>query len=285
MPDVLIVDESIRMLLHHLNKIEGCFVREARDGMTAMRIIEKGPSPDLVILDFMMPGMEVCRKIRRNPTLDAIYIIMLSARTESSRKVNGFDMGVDDYVTKPFGSAELLARVDRGLRTSEEERQAIIDPLTGLYNRRSFTLAMQQEMLEAERYGYTLTMLMADLDHFKKVNDTWGHDAGDEVLTSISKLLKRGCRGSDIIARRGGEEFAILLPRTELEGGLKLAEDLRNALSQESFGQTENMTASFGVSSYLISGKSLMNHADMALYRAKGNGRNRVEAFEEDMLL
>ncbi len=280
---ILIVDDqqSVRVLLRrYLEKID-CEVVEAKSGEEALKKVEaENERLSLILLDVMMPGIdgfEVCKKIRENPTLSSVYIIMLTAKTESKSKVNGLDSGADDYITKPFNREELQARIRTGLRTAEEKRGAIKDALTQLYNRHFLNTWISQEVERAKRYKHPLSMVMLDLDHFKKVNDTFGHDAGDVVLVELAGILRDHCRKTDLPVRWGGEEFVLLLPETDMKGAKKLAEKIRIAVKGHEFTKAGSLTASLGVAAFSGSKEDLLKRVDQALYQAKGSGRDQVK--------
>jgi len=283
MAKILVVDDlsNIRELLQFHLSLEGHEVLEAENGHEAIDLVGKH-QPEVMILDVMMPeidGFEVLEQLRSNPANDALFIIMLSARGETRDKVSGLDTGADAYLTKPFQPDELKAMVRAGLRTVEKRYQAMYDGLTGLFNRRVFDDMLMRELASVERYGTNLTLVMIDLDHFKAVNDTFGHAAGDIVLKELSKLLHEACRPSDLPCRWGGEEFAWLLPETNLEGGILAAERLCKAINDHPFPEVAQLTASLGVAiaNNKDSSESFCKRADDALYQAKENGRNCVK--------
>jgi diguanylate cyclase (GGDEF)-like protein len=255
---------------------------------------------DIVLLDLMMPemdGFEFCSTVRKNPDLRDLHIIITSARDTLEDKVKGLELGAADYLTKPFSMTELQARIKVGERIvryqktlqeqqSQLEHLAREDALTGLANRRRFEERAKEEYLRAQRYHHPLSILLADLDHFKSINDTHGHAFGDLVLKDVGQTLLRHCRTSDLCARHGGEEFAILLPETELAEAYKVAERLCVAVRSLVFKQSSgaiHVTVSFGVSSLdherPQSLEEILEQADQALYAAKRNGRDRVEGY------
>lgn len=280
MKKILIVDDNPKarkMLRRHLVKLDYEVV-EAENGETALKKIQQY-LPDVVLLDVMirdMTGFEVCKQLRNIPQADLLYIIMLTTVTGSEHTIQGLDEGADDYITKPFDIGELLARIRVGFRTVKKKRHAIIDTLTRLYNRNFFDTYLTREIDRVRRYQRNVVLIMIDLDHFKKVNDTYGHLVGDAVLTDIGKILRFQCRQSDIPVRWGGEEFVVLLPETELSGGCILAERIRQAIEGHEFESVASMTASLGIAGLSPSGQELIKRADMALYEAKRRGRNRV---------
>ena len=246
---------------------------------------------DILLLDRRLPdgdGVELCREVRqKNPHA---YILILTGDATRESKLAGFDCGADDYVTKPFHMAELLARVRAGLRIVQLQKALLAsnrqleelsrtDALTGLRNRRSFDDELAMRFEYACRYGRPLTLVMIDIDHFKEVNDAFGHPVGDAVLKKLAQVLKRTTRQSDVVARFGGEEFAVLLPETPMREALQFAEKIRAAVVAEDLGpgMPPRVTISAGVAAISHSPEDLVATADAALYRAKQSGRNRVE--------
>jgi len=280
MEKILIVDDDLtirRMLQRHLTKA-GYEVSEAENGKMALEEI-KINLPDVVVLDVMMPdmtGFQVCQKLLDTPQSDLVYIIMLTAIAGSEHKVRGLDQGADDYVTKPFDTEELLARIRVGLRTVKKKRDAVIDPLTKLYNRSFFDAHLAQKVSEAQRYQHQLSLIMGDIDHFKSVNDTYGHLVGDAVLVEIGKILRMHCRRSDVPVRWGGEEFTILLPEADLMGAMMMAERIRQTVESHEFEGIEHLTISFGAATLTTDRQDLIKRTDASLYEAKKGGRNKV---------
>ena len=304
-PTILVADDEAinRALIQRRLEREGYRVLTARDGREAVRLAREA-LPDLVILDVMMPGMDgldACRLIKEDDRTRDIPVIFLSARDETEMKVSGLGLGADDYISKPFEAAELVARVhvrirlkrERDqLRTSAEEasvraeqaqEQAMTDALTGLLNRHALAHTLARESAEARRYNRPLSCMMVDLDHFKAINDTYGHATGDRVLRQIAAVLREAVRGTDTVFRYGGEEFLVLLPETDLAGAGSLGEKIRAAAEGRLFGESVRafaLTLSVGVASLAgeESGNDMIARADVALYRAKKRGRNRVES-------
>ncbi len=272
------------MLKRHLKK-EKYEIFEAKDGFEALKIVETD-KPGVILLDVMMPkisGMDVCRRIRARHDSDLFHIIMLTGVATAESKVSGLDMGADDYVTKPFDIVELLARIRVGFRSVANRKQAIIDNLTQVYNRNFFTAYLKKAIEQAHRYNYDLSLILTDIDHFKKVNDTHGHLAGDKILTEMGSLLKKFCRASDLAVRWGGEEFIIVMPETNIAGGTVLAEKIRAGVAAHDFPVVSGITASFGVATLKKEGADrLLKDADEALYTAKENGRNQVVTYSEE---
>jgi len=287
MNKILIVDDNEKtrtMLKRHLKK-EKYEILEAKDGFEALKIVETD-KPGVILLDVMMPkisGMDVCRRIRARHDSDLFHIIMLTGVATAESKVSGLDMGADDYVTKPFDIVELLARIRVGFRSVANRKQAIIDNLTQVYNRNFFTAYLKKAIEQAHRYNYDLSLILTDIDHFKKVNDTHGHLAGDKILTEMGSLLKKFCRASDLAVRWGGEEFIIVMPETNIAGGTVLAEKIRAGIAAHDFPVVSGITASFGVATLKKEGADrLLKDADEALYTAKENGRNQVVTYSEE---
>ncbi len=261
--------------------------------------------PDIVLLDLMMPemdGFEFCRVIQADPTLPTPHIIITSAKDALEDKVKGLELGAADYLTKPFNLTELKARIKAGERIVRyqkmlKEQQALLeqlareDKLTGLCNRRHFEERAQEECLRAQRYHHSLSFLLGDLDHFKQINDRYGHAYGDTVLKQVGQTLLLHCRTSDVVARYGGEEFACLLFETDAEDAERVAERLCAAVRELSFTHPSGpfrVTISFGVASLSDQQTQnlaeLLEEADKALYSAKHKGRDRVERWTGDSL-
>ncbi|MBI5365578.1 MAG: diguanylate cyclase [Planctomycetes bacterium] len=253
--------------------------------------------PDLILLDINMPtvnGIELLRRLRAAPRTHTLPIIMVSALTDTENIVTALHEGANDYVTKPINLPVLLARMETQLRMAalvmHLETQgkllatlAAMDHLTGVYNRRSMGEAFEVERSRSRRSGRPLSLLMLDLDHFKRVNDTHGHAAGDQVLKEFTVRLRDAVRAPDIIGRHGGEEFVILLPETEEPAALLAAERVRTAIASAPFPIEKGaipVTASIGVVAvppeYAGTFEEALAGADQALYRAKEGGRNCV---------
>jgi diguanylate cyclase (GGDEF)-like protein len=245
--------------------------------------------PDLILLDVDMPdmsGFEVCRALKADPDLFLIPVLFLSGSGAAEDKVRGLDLGAVDYVTKPFDGFELRARVRAALRAKHLQdlliEHAHLDPLTGLPSRRALMERLQREWARLQRHGGALSFIMADLDHFKRVNDTHGHGVGDAVLQEAARAIARQCRDLDLPARYGGEEFAIIVPDETATGAACLAERCRQEIEQvrlKAGNDAVRTTASFGVADAAgaASPDMLVARADTALYQAKRAGRNRVE--------
>jgi len=296
---VLIADDSVvyRKLVERTLSVDSCTVLFAKNGQEAIEILDR-EHPSLVITDWVMPdltGIELCQRIRAKSDSGHTYIILLTSNAEKENVVKGLSAGADDYLTKPFDPDELLARVRVGHRLVDLHRQieaknrlleelALTDSLTGLPNRRAIVAWASRQLNGAARHGFTFWVALMDLDHFKNVNDSYGHEAGDRVLKEFAEILKAHTRQSDISGRIGGEEFLQVVTHGDEEGIRTLVEHIRCQLAETTFdfgGAPAKVTASFGVAGFF--GKNapefseLVSRADAALYRAKRLGRNRIE--------
>ncbi len=301
---ILVVDDhedNVELLRVRL-EAWGYQVDTAQDGQQALERIEASP-PDLVLLDVMMPavdGNEVARRVKQNPALPFIPIIMQTALDSTESKVEGLEAGADDYITKPIEFAELKARLRSMLRIKrlqeeleERERELLeanerlrhmsrTDGLTGLENRRSIERHLETMFAHGVRLSEPLACVMSDLDRFKSVNDEHGHHAGDAVLKQFAAIVKKAAREIDIVGRFGGEEFIVLLPGTVLDAAVTFAERVRKDVEAHTFvyeGGSIRRTASFGVAASPEAGETgdeLVEATDRALYRAKNEGRDRV---------
>jgi diguanylate cyclase (GGDEF)-like protein len=306
---LLIADDSLvsRHLLESTLKKWGYDVRSVADGTEAWNLLQKDDAPDLAILDWVMPGLtgpEVCRLVRQQHDRDRYtYLILLTSKSLKEDLIEGMESGADDYVTKPFDQHELQVRLRAGIRILElqaelmsarEElrEQATKDPLTKLWNRRHILEVLERELARIQRHDSALGLIMLDLDHFKSVNDTYGHLAGDEVLRESAKRLRGAIRQYDSVGRYGGEEFLIVMPGCGGEDIEKQAERLRLALCQTpmTVGSVElSISGSFGatyaIPAYRANQEELVKVADEALYRAKRAGRNRVHTIRHELVL
>ncbi len=261
------------------------------DGMEAVEVLRREDAPRLAILDWMMPGKDgpqVCRQVRSWRDHPYTYIVLLTAKTRKEDLVKGFEAGVDDFLTKPFDAQELIFRLRSGGRILELQEklqaQATHDSLTGLWNRAAILDFLRRELVRGERQGFPVGLVMADIDHFKMINDTHGHLVGDEVLREVAGRVRSGIRAYDGVGRFGGEEFLIVFPECNVEASAKLAERLRARVGDEPIETSEvtlTVTVSLGVAPAEVARVSdfdpLLRAADAALYRAKSGGRNRVE--------
>ncbi len=272
---ILVVDDSRaqREALARVLRGNGYEVVEAENGREALKL-SKSAGPDLVLLDMILPdmdGREVLRLVKPPTQSDQFLpVIILSVKGDVKTKVEGMKLGADDFLVKGVDEQEILARVDVMLRIknlqerlremqSKLEEQSITDSLTGLKNRRFFDERLREEFQRAQRYGDQLALIMADLDHFKLVNDRFGHQAGDAVLRDAAALIRGSLRDPDICARYGGEEFAVILPKTHMSGALAVAERVWRSVGAKEFQigtdgtrplQTIRVTASIGISFY-----------------------------------
>lgn len=269
----------------------------AKTGQEAVQLFAEH-KPSLAIVDWMMPdrtGIELCEYIRLNSQTSYTYVILLTAMSEKESVIRGLAAGADDYLTKPFHDGELIARLGVGLRIVELHRQieaknrlleqlALTDPLTSLPNRRAIEDWATRQLSGAARYGFSFWVVIADLDHFKNVNDTHGHEAGDTVLKRFADILKCNSRKSDICGRIGGEEFLLTLSHATAENAKLVVERIRTELQDTEFnfdGNSLTVTASFGLAGFKGNRapdlSRLISQADAALYSAKRQGRNRLE--------
>jgi two-component system, cell cycle response regulator len=283
----------------------GYRVVSAADGVDALRILEADDAPPLAVLDWMMPGLEgpqVCQRVRTHTNRPYVYILLLTARSQKDDLLQGLESGADDYLTKPFDAPELRARLhvgrrildlQNGLIAAREELRfrATHDELTGLINRRVILEAITREHARHLRDGGSFAIIIIDLDHFKNINDTHGHLAGDAVLKEAARRMAGSIRPYDSVGRYGGEEFLVLAPSCDAAGAMKLAERIRDSLGSEPIETDQGpvpVTMSCGVA---VSGGSnplhpqeLIHLADEALYRAKEKGRNRSECAANPVL-
>jgi diguanylate cyclase (GGDEF)-like protein len=297
--DVLIADDdpvSRRLLQVSLGNA-GYRVVMAADGAEALQKLNEPDSPRLAVLDWMMPvvdGVEVCRTIRRSAREPYLYIVLLTAKGHQTEIIEGLEAGADDYITKPFDLQELKARLRAGKRILELQEQLVTareqlrvqathDSLTGLFNRMAILEALDREVTRSIREKKPIAVIMADLDHFKDINDTHGHQAGDVVLRETARRMSASLRAYDSVGRYGGEEFLMVVPGSGLDAALELAERLRQGVSAEPVCVDAAMistTVSLGLAVSTAENcrpDQLLYQADEALYAAKRAGRNRIE--------
>jgi two-component system, cell cycle response regulator len=308
---ILVADDDpiSAQILRRLLGQWGYDVLLARDGDEAWQLMQSAEAPRLAILDWEMPGMdgpELCRKLRERLETPYIYVILLTARAQRADLIAGMEAGADDYLTKPFDAHELRVRLRAGrrildlqvalLEAQEALRiQATQDPVTGLWNRGMIMNLLHRELARARREGTPLSIFMADLDLFKRVNDSFGHLAGDLVLRETGQRMLAALRAYDSIGRYGGEEFLAVLVSCDVAAATKLAERIRGIVGSTAMNTSEGLisiTVSIGIACQLppsgeamltayadlsTTAESLVRAADQALYRAKQAGRNRVE--------
>lgn len=307
---ILVIDDdtNITSLLARRLAQEGFDLMIANDGKSGLSLANN-QFPDLILLDLLMPemsGKEVLKELKENPTTSAIPVIIVSAVADTDDKIDGLSLGANDYIVKPFRFKEVIARINTQLRIAsmqknlEEKhndlleknkvlkRLAVTDQLTGLLNKRYLMKRLRSEIFRSIRYGDPVSVIMLDIDHFKKFNDTYGHVAGDDGLRHVADIVKDVARTIDVVTRYGGEEFVIICPSTDLEGVVNLAERIRSTVEKTPCIVNDfsvAITLSIGVKCMTFDSETdseaatsqIIESADMALYEAKKNGRNRVE--------
>jgi len=291
-PVVVLIDDSqdVHRLLTVRLRSEPIELKCFSNGAEALAAFEQ-LKPTLVLLDLDMPDMDgfaVLRAIKAMPGMANTPVLILSGLTGADDKVAAFDLGATDYVTKPFDMSELRARVRSALRMARLVRllaeRAEVDGLTGLANRAAFNRRWTQSVSEAQRYGKKLTLAVLDIDHFKKINDTYGHPAGDEVIQGFANTINSNIRESDTACRYGGEEFCVIMPETGPEEAKIMAERIREAMQECTWNKhpEHKVTVSIGLAgsdgNAAITPEVWLERADKALYNAKNAGRNRVVA-------
>ena len=293
---ILVAEDSlvVRAVLRDQLEEEGYEVVEAVDGPDAL-VQCANARPDAILLDIEMPGLdghEVLVRLKGDADLRDIPVVFLTGRTSTHDMVAGLRAGAHDYLKKPFETAELIARIGGAVRIKRLQDQlrerneqldqlSRIDALTGCYNRRHIDEQLLHHGSFSIRYAQELSVLMFDIDHFKNVNDTQGHPAGDLVLKEFARRLSSVVRASDVVGRWGGEEFVIIAPHTDLNGATLLADRARVAVAAKpiDLGNAQlSITVSVGCASGIGQTSELMHSADTALYRSKTEGRNRVTA-------
>lgn len=300
-PVLIVEDHPVsRKLLEKSLLKNGYQVTTVENGNQALEQINTDFFP-IVLSDWMMPGMDgpqLCRAIRKGTFPGYVYIILLTAKDSTEDIITGLQAGADDYLTKPFNNAELFARLSTGIRILELEQSlktaneeirilSITDPLTGCYNRAYLNERFLQEINRAKRYHHELSIIMCDIDYFKKINDIYGHLAGDQVIKQFAEGLRQPVRKDlDWVARYGGEEFIMILPETDHASAHRVAERVRSTTEKtrmELSGEPVYITASFGVTGFDVKTpperftyQKIFEQADMYLYQAKESGRNKV---------
>lgn len=295
---ILLVDDD-PLIIRSIGRIlsEVAELRFATNGETALRLVHAS-APDLILLDSEMPGMsgfKVCEALKSEPEFADVPIIFVTSHSDDATHIAGLEAGAVDFISKPISEPLLLARVKSQLRikrlTDELRNATMQDPLTHIANRRRFDVRLSREWLRCARSGDPMSVLMLDVDYFKRFNDTYGHPAGDLCLQEVAKVLQDCCRRpADVVARYGGEEFAVLLPGVGLEGAQHVALRVLKGLSDLALPHTgsyvsTHVTASLGLG-YLETilpthnKRDLLSAADKALYAAKGAGRAQAWALD-----
>ena len=292
------IEENITLLRFELED-ENHVVLTARNGQQCLAEVAKSP-PDLIFLDISMPimdGLTTLRHLKSQKESQDIPVIMVSANEDEEQIIKTLDLGAHDYVSKPFVYPILAARMRSALRLVEQQQAlteanenlallASQDPLTEVYNRRYFLRRANIEFGNVRRHHRSMGVIMIDADHFKGINDQYGHAMGDQALLTISKICKASLRAADFIGRLGGEEFALCCPETDIDGASQIAERIRKIVAQteiECSGKSCRVSISVGVTALLDSDQSfdqILQRADKLLYQAKKSGRNRVQSAE-----
>jgi two-component system cell cycle response regulator len=296
---VLVVDDSpvYRKLVEHALEGGPYSLLFAKSGREALELYARY-LPGIVITDWMMPdlsGLDLCQRLRADVHRGYTYIILLTSIAEKDNVVKGLAAGADDYLTKPFDPAELMGRIGVGRRIIDLHRQidaknklleemAHSDPLTGLPNRRAIEEWAGRQLRGAARHGFPYWVVLADLDSFKSINDTYGHEGGDALLQKFAEILKTVIRASDICGRLGGDEFLLVITHVEADSINKTVERFREKLAEQQFqigDEKVTITASFGIAGFhgkeIVDFNTLVRRADKALYAAKRAGRNLVK--------
>jgi diguanylate cyclase (GGDEF)-like protein len=297
---ILVAEHEIvtQRILQAMLRNWGDEVVSVSDGLAAWEMLDRDDAPRLAIISWMIPGLdglEICQRLRQLQNRPYTYVLLVTSRSQTDELVRALEAGADDYVTKPINHSELRARLQTGRRilglqeqllAAQEElrKKASHDALTALWNRGAVLEILERELVHGAREGVPLSVIMCDLDYFKRINDNHGHLTGDAALREAADRLRGALRQSDWLGRYGGEEFLAVLPKCDLSEGMRTGERLREAIAAEPFPLAEApmaLTVSLGVAA--TDGKRTvpMNHllhiADTALFRAKRAGRNRVE--------
>ncbi len=300
--NILVIDDSesvrkdiIRTLQSHS---VATYFHEAADGIEGLKVLLE-IKMDLVLCDVEMPrldGFRFLSMVRSRDVLKNIPFIMLTAKEDQESKMRGYELGVADYITKPFGPGELVARVNVHLQIKKLQDELMkanellveisyTDHLTGLYNRRYLMEVLEREFSRAQRNCGVLSLLILDIDQFKGINDRFGHQEGDTVLSRTASIFRNELRGYDTAVRYGGDEYIAVLPDTSLNDAIAVAERIRKSVNETTLSgklKGERISVSLGIAAYPGKGvetiEDLVREADGALYRAKAGGRNRTEA-------
>lgn len=289
---ILVVDDNnlnVRLLTDILED-EGYDVYSCSNGSEVLDMAHR-ILPEAILLDIMMPGLdgfEVCKLLKRDFEIKDIPVIMVTAKTDSMDVKKALELGAFDYIKKPIDEVEVIARLQSALRFKQHQdklkQMAMKDGLTNLYNHALLIELFEKELTKQERNGNSISFVMIDIDYFKKVNDTYGHITGDQILRKLSDLLINSIRSCDIVGRYGGEEFGIVLPEANFDAALHICQRIRKNVEDYEFnvdGKSIKITVSLGMyfksPEDTISSSEMIRKSDEALYRAKANGRNRVE--------
>ncbi|MDX1584088.1 MAG: diguanylate cyclase [Thermoanaerobaculia bacterium] len=302
---VLIADDSpiYRTILRAILEKKGFIVEEVEDGVKALQVLTSDEPPQIAVLDWVMPGLtgpQICRRVRgRGDDVPYIYLFLVSAKNRIEDLKEGLASGADDYLSKPFVPDELEARISVAQRTAHLHAElaktreklwnsSVKDELTEIWNRRGIEEQLETVMERDSSSGRPLSLIMMDIDHFKRINDEHGHPAGDEILHAVASRICSGLRGSDQVGRFGGEEFMVVLPETDAQQAIRIAERIRQAIARNPVKTEDGMvdvSASLGVATAGATEDvpiaELITRADDALYRAKETGRNRIEVHAE----
>jgi len=299
--NILVIDDSESVRKEIIQTLQAhsvaTFFHEAADGIEGLKVLLE-IKMDLVLCDVEMPrldGFRFLSMVRARDELRSIPFVMLTAKEDQESKIRGFELGVADYITKPFGPGELVARVKVHLQIKKLQDELMkanellleisyTDHLTGLYNRRYLMEVLDREFSRAQRTGSILSLLILDIDQFKGINDRFGHQEGDAVLARTASIFRNELRGYDTAVRFGGDEYVAVLPDTSLNDAIAVAERIRKAVHETTFAgklKGERISVSLGIAAYpgknVETIEDLVREADGALYRAKAGGRNRTE--------
>ena len=289
---ILVVDDSkfnVKVITDIL-EVEGYEIYSTNSGLEVVEMAYK-INPEVILLDIVMPdldGFEVCKLLKTQFEIKDIPIIMITSKSDSSDVKKALELGAFDYIRKPLDNVEVIARIQSALRFKHHQdklkEMAMKDGLTGLYNHALLIDIFQKEFSRQERNKKSISFMMMDIDHFKKVNDTYGHLSGDLVLKNISEVITKSLRSCDVSGRYGGEEFSVILTDMKREGVLQLCERVRQNIESHEFNigrECIKITVSIGAyyksPEDVITASEMIKKADEAMYRVKGNGRNKVE--------
>jgi len=305
---VLVADDDpiMRLFLSRVLAASGYEVVTAANGLEAEKLLQSKNGPKLAIVDWVMPGMdgiELCSRVRSRRDCPYVYLLLVTSKNAQQEVLKGLEAGADDYLTKPVQVAELQARLRIGKRIIDLQQQLIEaceatqfkashDSLTSLWNRSAILSLLENHFAKAQREDTDVTVLMIDVDHFKDVNDTYGHVQGDIVLCEVARRMRSALRPYDLLGRYGGEEFLVIAPECSLHDGGAVGERIRHAISDTPVdldGAPLIVTVSVGVATgrklSLEVESQLLQSADMALYKAKQSGRNCVKMAETSSIL